>query len=477
MKKNTSIHGVALLLVMTMSLGCIMPDDGIDDIPIPLEAVDLGLPSGVLWASHNLLADRPWHQGGMFRWGETLEKDKSQGYSFFDENNLLTGYNWNEDLGIVDNQYILNPENDAATEILGEQWRTPTEWDFQELKDNCDWVEETIKGVTGYRVYSRKNSNSIFIPSQKKYGSIIVVDVDYYTYWTSCIGRHPTGAIAFDAYLKRCQGEYRQSGFYIRPVLAHRSHLESIALTDSTLNKPAGFKTKLNILFTPIDALDRYITWKSSNDSVVHIDDNGLITALYPGTTSITAVSRDSGFTVDMKVTVTDYIVPEKVDMGLPSGLLWGDRNLGSVKETDEGLKFAWGEIRPRILFSQNNYIGNKYLPKDGSMSSETDAATVLLGPGWRYPSVDDISELVENSLITFDQEMNLFTLVSKLNGNILHLSALSYWTSTPYNSTQKYCYRIGEYGNNSLYYYQLDYYQGVVIRPVFSEEKTYISP
>ena len=142
------------------------------------ESVDLGLPSGTLWATCNVGASSPQDIGLYFAWGETEGhgNDLSDGY-LFDWNN----YKWAEVLdeesyftkycvdgsrgldGFSDNKYFLDPEDDAATVLWGDQWRTPSSSQFKELRENCNWEQEEVHGVPGYRV-TGPNGNSIFLP-------------------------------------------------------------------------------------------------------------------------------------------------------------------------------------------------------------------------------------------------------------------------------------------------------------------------
>ena len=92
------------------------------------ESIDLGLPSGVKWASFNVGATTPEEYGNYYAWGET-ELPANNDYSV---NNCST-----YDVEIAD--FSGNPTFDAATANWGEEWRMPSKDDFQELIDNCTW--------------------------------------------------------------------------------------------------------------------------------------------------------------------------------------------------------------------------------------------------------------------------------------------------------------------------------------------------
>ena len=127
-----------------------------------LGAVDLGLPSGTLWADRNVGADSPEAYGDYFAWGETSTK------SIYDGRN----YKWrqesskygNSSFGSGFNKNTLNLADDAAYVNMGAQWRMPTYKELNELRSKCTWTWTTIKGTKGYKV-TGPNGNSIFLPA------------------------------------------------------------------------------------------------------------------------------------------------------------------------------------------------------------------------------------------------------------------------------------------------------------------------
>lgn len=117
------------------------------------DMVDLGLTSGVKWASCNLGASNPSGRGAFLCWGEMFEKPYTHSYNYtlwdpFTDTYTDTGSD------------ICGTEYDQATQILGDGWRLPTKDELQELIDECTW-EATSSGylVTG------PNGNSITIPA------------------------------------------------------------------------------------------------------------------------------------------------------------------------------------------------------------------------------------------------------------------------------------------------------------------------
>ncbi len=138
------------------------------------EYVDLGLPSGLLWATCNVGADSPEGYGNYYAWGET-EPNGTYNWNTYkwcnngDDHNL-TKYNTDSNYGIVDNKTVLDPEDDAAHVNWGGDWRMPTYDELKELKDRCTWTWTTHNGKKGRRV-TGPNGNSIFLPAAGYYNN------------------------------------------------------------------------------------------------------------------------------------------------------------------------------------------------------------------------------------------------------------------------------------------------------------------
>lgn len=146
---------------------------------IAYEYVDLGLPSGLKWAKCNVGASSETEGGVYFQWGETSGVSETLLGKYSDENyswasytlcngteNTLKKYNQSSGYGTVDNKSILDPEDDAATQIMGSDWRMPTKAECQELTDNTtnEWTQ--VNGVNGYKFTSKTDTSKyIFIPA------------------------------------------------------------------------------------------------------------------------------------------------------------------------------------------------------------------------------------------------------------------------------------------------------------------------
>ena len=128
-----------------------------DDIPMACtinghEYVDLGLPSGLKWATCNVGASSPSDNGYYYAWGETEPQ-----YNYIHANSKTIGKQMGSIAG--------NPAYDVASKEWGDSWRLPTKAEFQELIDYCTWIWTFQEGKAGYEVTSRNNGNCLFLPT------------------------------------------------------------------------------------------------------------------------------------------------------------------------------------------------------------------------------------------------------------------------------------------------------------------------
>ena len=337
-----------------------------NDAELAPEAVDLGLPSGIKWASKNIGATVPEDYGDYFAWGETAPyylpghaydnpcKDwktgKEDGYYW-------TSYIWN---GAEQNSYtkygsgdILKPEDDAARKNWGEEWRMPTRADFEELADrsNCNWAKVKINDVYGIKITSKKNGNAIFLPA-----------ADYR--WDKKLG-----------------SSFGYQGLYLS------------------------------------SSLDAWWPYSLYFDTL-------------KGTTGDAFIRRECGMPirpVQGEPAAAPEPEPDCVDLGL--GVKWATCNLGASKPEEFGDYFAWGETEPYYesgtsdnpVWKQGKDAGydwpsyrwcdgawnmlNKYNTSVNSgkvvdyitvLEPADDAASVILGDGWRIPSEEEFNDLLD---------------------------------------------------------------------------------
>ena len=138
---------------------------------VSVKYVDLGLPSGLLWATCNIGANRPEDFGDYFAWGETKPKSvyNWRTYRFAKVSNDgklmgLTKYTVNERYGNVDKKSVLEAADDAATLLLGNGARipTPNEWSELVAYTTHEWTVQN--GVAGYK-FIGPNGNTLFLPA------------------------------------------------------------------------------------------------------------------------------------------------------------------------------------------------------------------------------------------------------------------------------------------------------------------------
>lgn len=198
----------------------------------PRQAVDLGLPSGLKWASCNVGATTPEGYGDYFAWGETAPKtDYSWAtYKYASETSWgdvqkLTKYCDDAsfgDNGFTDDKTTLDPEDDAAHVNWGGSWRMPTDAEWTELRTQCTWTWTTQNGVNGYQVSSKTNGNSIFLPAAGQRSNARLLDAGSLgSYWSSSSGKgspHYVWVLCFDWDSVGHVGDNRFYGFSVRPV-------------------------------------------------------------------------------------------------------------------------------------------------------------------------------------------------------------------------------------------------------------------
>ena len=299
--------------------------------------VDLGLPSGNLWAECNLGASSPEAYGDYYAWGEVEPKQvyTYPNHKWYKEGAPSLGFTkYNNE----DGKLMLEDEDDAVIQKLGNGWRTPTLADFRELTNQKYTTIEktTLNGVAGYQITSKKNKKSIFIPfagfrndkpqTREIFSDQTVavcmtnqrrIDDQVFNCWT----------FAFEQDRIRRYGKRRPDGISIRPV------------------KGPGVPV-------PNDCVDLGLA-------------SGLLWAKYNiGTTEPTQLGN--------------YYA-------------WGETSPKKKYYSDNYKYFIWkGDDLKRI---------SKYNEEDGKtvLDLEDDAARANLGVGYRIPTKADWEELLED--------------------------------------------------------------------------------
>lgn len=134
--------------------------------------VDLGLPSGTLWATMNVGAESETGYGDYFAWGETVGRQDGKVAYTWDTYQWCHSSGWSmmkyctdRSMGTVDDKTELEPTDDAATMCWGEHWQMPSKDQLEELRSACDWTWTVRDGVNGYEIQSRVNRHALFLPA------------------------------------------------------------------------------------------------------------------------------------------------------------------------------------------------------------------------------------------------------------------------------------------------------------------------
>ena len=478
-------------------------------VDIPAAAVDLGLPSGTLWANKNVGAASPENGGLYFAWGEIVGygSDVNDGRLFdwdsykWDNFTKYCSASWVAELGmgIVDNKTILDPEDDAATANWGENWRMPTYEEFKELLEYTTNYKTSLNGENG-RVYkSLTNDNSIFLPFTG-YRADDFVQEGWANYWSSTqVADKPDLAykLTVDAGHTQCGTDSRVRGFLVRPVfcgsggqLPTYDNLQLSTYDPITMNVNAG------LTFMILSGSGSYAV-ESSKEAVATatLRDNYVdVSGVGVGTAIITVIDTNSGQKKTREVTVIDNTpLPdtsaEAIDLGLPSGTLWASCNVGATKPEEYGGYYSWGEI-----VEKDSYEWSDYLYWDGSINTckelgmdiagtQYDIAHVKWGGDWCMPTYDQQQELVNNTKFKYITLNGIkgYELVGP-NGNSIFLPASGiiqgnrpnvgslggYWSSTRDPEDPNYACNLlfRNTGSYEVFHYRCI---GLSVRPVIS--------
>ena len=179
------------------------------------EYVDLGLPSGLKWATCNVGANKPEDYGDYFAWGEVNTKSEytEKNYKHYRGFLVIKKYVF---LGEISG----NAQYDTARAKWGGKWRMPTKAELQELCDKCTWTWMSQNGVKGYKV-TGPNGNSIFLPaagSRDGLSPYRAGSCGYY--WSSTLGdKYNAYGLDFGSSFHGKLGYYRGDGLSVRPVI------------------------------------------------------------------------------------------------------------------------------------------------------------------------------------------------------------------------------------------------------------------
>ena len=443
--------------------------------------VDLGLPSGLKWATRNLGKDgfvsSPEEYGDYYAWAELAPYYSSRnpftwvagktGYNWASyqwcqgTNTTLTRYNNKTANGDVDNKTVFSDYNyadDAAQSLDGGKWRTPTDAEWAELIANCTWTWTTQNGVNGCLV-SSSNGKSIFLPAAGCWVSNNTTSTDtgdWGNYWSASLHtddpRYSMRVGFSSSSASSVSRGWRYYGRSIRPVYDEAIiPVVSMKLNKTSLTIEAGNTETLTVLTSPTNPTNKAAVWTSSNTGIATVDNNGTVRGMAAGTATITATTVNGGKTAVCTVTVTPS-THAYVDLGLPSGLKWATCNLGASTPEGYGDYYAFGET-DTYYSSQNpltwksgksggyhwssytwceavnayDYNMTKYNASDNKtvLDMADDAARANWGGTWRMLTEAEWNELLNNCTWTETTRNGVSgRLVTGTNGNSIFLPA-----------------------------------------------------
>lgn len=196
-----------------------------------MEFIDLDLPSGLKWAKCNVGAEKETDYGDYFMWGSTTPNTVSEcTWTKAPFNNGSSNYDkayFNSVKDTVCPKGILVKEYDVASQIMGGDWRMPTQTECQELLDytNHEWVENfNGSGANGRKFISKTDeSKYIFIPAAGccGYGSVYSVG-RYGRVWSSSLDPFYDDyalELGFNSGSYDIYDYYRSYGFSVRGVM------------------------------------------------------------------------------------------------------------------------------------------------------------------------------------------------------------------------------------------------------------------
>ncbi|MDE5739592.1 MAG: fibrobacter succinogenes major paralogous domain-containing protein [Bacteroidaceae bacterium] len=197
------------LLLVALLFACTSEDD--PEITSKInghEYVDLGLPSGIKWATCNIGASSPFDYGNYYAWGETKPK------TTYTEANCQT---YNKNLDNISN----NAKYDVAYANWGGSWRLPSKKEWEELCLECAWTWTTQGEYYGYKV-TGANGNSIFLPAAGyRIGASLLNVGGHGLYWSSTLYKNDASSacnLFFNSSSRNVDSNSRFCGQSVRPV-------------------------------------------------------------------------------------------------------------------------------------------------------------------------------------------------------------------------------------------------------------------
>lgn len=325
-------------------------------VPSNVESVDLGLPSGTLWANMNIGANSVTEYGNYFSWGETSIREYHNFYQKYDplfkvtENSYIDddGFTVTDKIqgyikyvkktdattcgydGFYDDKTDLESVDDAACVLWGEDWKLPTEAQWRELESECTWQAVTLNGINGYKVIGKDNKY-IFLPKggycynewSENYKG------EYACYWSSSLSYSSEEAYGFTKTDdSRGVGDSRWAGRLLRAV-------------STTGTMPVEKEKCMKPLISYENGELRFTSETDGAEFVYSITDNDIRTA-----TTDYAVSLGLTYNISVYATKSGY---ENSDIATAT-LCWIDTD-----PKTEGIENGVAQVRANAVLIQSH--------------------------------------------------------------------------------------------------------------------------
>ena len=279
------------------------------------EYVDLGLPSGLQWATCNVGATTPEAYGNYYAWGETEFKGLTSHYwnnykwcdgSGETQTKYCNNSSWGKD-GYTDNKTELELADDAAHANWGGKWRMPTAAEWKELIDNCTWTwtdNYNNTGVAGGIVVA-SNGNSIFLPAARIYGEYGQAAVISGSYWSSSLDDSQSnlarGVALYSNKKVNSYTFYRYAGMSVRPVLKPATYSITITAENGTVTGVGIYPQDKQVTLTATaNEGYHFVKWSdgdTDNPRTITVTADVTLTAIFEGdphTVTVTAGENGS---------------------------------------------------------------------------------------------------------------------------------------------------------------------------------------
>ena len=438
--------------------------DDVVESPAEAEAIDMGL--SVKWASFNLGATDETGRGYLVGWGDNTAVNESENLNFYPKKTPPAT--------------IINTEFDLAQLLWGGDWRLPTDAEFLELIEACEWTWDEYR--QGY-VATAQNGSSLFFPATGYRIGHEIEDSEALNgyYWTGLLSKENEYALAAKIgeaeggsttvildQLKRCYG------LAIRPVQGEYV----IPLSISAAKKEVGYdNAQIAITFdgNAVGVTKYGVAWQKYTGGVSisvasKVEKDGspaneqevlTLTGLEDNTRYESVAYAVLGEDTLKSSTVIFTTDSRYVDLGL--SVKWAKWNIGAESENEYGGYYGWGDPTGTLVSPYDSYyaMGNTLTDIGGT---KYDIATAKWGKRWRLPTRAEFQELIDASVngrwtyssdggfqkytATFPNgetlEIPIYGYMTSNLSEVAHTTQGYYWTSECTTDQQPYALHIG---------------------------------